>query len=57
MNAARDLRNQADNVESALSQRIACMDEMRIRLENDLHQVYLLSLTLLYSFFLVVIVC
>lgn len=38
-NAARDLRSQADRVEQALSARIACMDEIRVKLENDLNDV------------------
>ncbi|XP_058446063.1 tektin-4 isoform X2 [Malaya genurostris] len=36
MNAARDLRTQADNVERALADRIACMEEIRQKLEIDL---------------------
>lgn len=36
MNAARDLRTQADAVERALQDRIACTDEIREKLENDL---------------------
>lgn len=39
INAARDLRSQADTVESALTARISCMDEVRIRLENELRTV------------------
>ncbi|XP_022914306.1 tektin-4 [Onthophagus taurus] len=39
LNAARDLRSQADKVEAALSRRIACTEEIRIRLENDLKKV------------------
>lgn len=39
MNATRDLRTQADNVERALTKRITCMDEVRQRLENDLKAV------------------
>lgn len=39
MNATRDLRTQADNVERALSKRITCMEEVRQRLENDLKAV------------------
>ncbi|GJQ70597.1 hypothetical protein Trydic_g22991 [Trypoxylus dichotomus] len=38
-NASRDLRTQADRVEAALSKRIACTDEVRIRLENELKKV------------------
>uniref|UniRef100_A0A1B0CEK9 Tektin n=1 Tax=Lutzomyia longipalpis TaxID=7200 RepID=A0A1B0CEK9_LUTLO len=36
VNATRDLRNQADNVEQMFQSRIACMDEVRTMLENDL---------------------
>lgn len=39
MNAARDLRTKADNVERAFSKRITCMDEIRIKLENELVDV------------------
>lgn len=39
LTAARDLRTQADRVESALNARIACMDEVRVRLERDLNDV------------------
>lgn len=39
LTAARDLRTQADNVERALNSRIACMDEVRVRLERDLADV------------------
>lgn len=35
-NAARDLRSQADRVDMALAKRVACTDEVRIRLENEL---------------------
>lgn len=38
-NAARDLRSQADRVELALSRRIACVQEVTYRLENELKQV------------------
>ncbi|KAI4465455.1 tektin [Holotrichia oblita] len=38
-NASRDLRTQADRVEAAISKRIACTDEIRIRLENELKKV------------------
>lgn len=38
-NAARDLRGQADAVERALSGRVACMEEMRVKLETDLRDV------------------
>lgn len=38
-NAARDLRSQADRVDAALAKRIACTDEIRIRLENELKKV------------------
>ena len=36
MNAARDLRNQADTVERAFADRIICMEEIRVKLEIDL---------------------
>ncbi|XP_055550177.1 tektin-4 isoform X2 [Wyeomyia smithii] len=36
MNAARDLRTQADSVERALANRISCMEEIRQKLEIDL---------------------
>lgn len=39
LNAARDLRSQADRVELALARKIACTDEIRIRLENELRKV------------------
>lgn len=39
MNAARDLRTKADHVERAFSHRIACMDEIRVKLENELVDV------------------
>lgn len=39
MNAARDLRTKADNVERALAKRITCMDTVRIKLENELVDV------------------
>lgn len=39
INAARDLRSQADNVERALNARVSCMDDVRAKLENDLHDV------------------
>lgn len=39
LNAARDLRSQADKVERALAARISCMDEIRVKLENDLNDV------------------
>lgn len=38
-NAARDLRSQADRVELALSRRIACVEEVTIRLERELREV------------------
>lgn len=50
INAARDLRTQADNVEKALNSRIACMDEVRVKLENDLNDVGVLFLNY-FSFF------
>lgn len=39
INAARDLRSQADRVELALNARISCMDDIRVKLENDLNDV------------------
>lgn len=39
INAARDLRAQADKVDLALSKRIACTEEIRIRLENELKKI------------------
>lgn len=45
MNAARDLRTQADNCDKAMHNRVICMDEMRQRLENDLRVVRLLLST------------
>lgn len=39
LNAARDLRTQADQVDRKLHNRIICMDEMRQRLENELRTV------------------
>lgn len=36
INASRDLRTQADTVEQALTNRVAEMDEIRTKLENDL---------------------
>lgn len=39
INAARDLRSQADSVERALNARVSCMDDVRAKLENDLHDV------------------
>lgn len=47
INASRDLRTQADKVEAALSKRIACTDEIRIRLENELKKV-IFNIYLLY---------
>lgn len=41
-NAARDLRAQADAVERAMNARIACMEEIRVKLENDLNDVSVL---------------
>lgn len=43
-NAARDLRSQADKVDMALAKRVACTDEVRIRLENELKKVFKFSL-------------
>ncbi|CAG9863658.1 unnamed protein product [Phyllotreta striolata] len=39
LNAARDLRSQADKVEEALTKRIACTREILNRMENDLKNV------------------
>lgn len=39
MNAARDLRTQADITERALQDRVTCTDEIREKLENDLTDV------------------
>lgn len=39
MNAARDLRTQADIVERALQDRVTATDEIREKLENDLTDV------------------
>lgn len=39
MNAARDLRTKADHVERAFSRRIACIEEIRVKLENELVDV------------------
>lgn len=39
MNAARDLRTQADAVEKALQDRVTETDEIREKLENDLSHV------------------
>lgn len=39
LNAARDLRTQADTVERALQDRITATDEIREKLENDLTDV------------------
>lgn len=39
INAARDLRSQADVVEKALHARISCMEETRVRLENELRTI------------------
>lgn len=41
MNAARDLRTQADITERALQDRVTCTDEIREKLENDLTDVSL----------------
>lgn len=45
LNAARDLRTKADNVVRAFNKRIACMDEARIRLEQDLVDVSFKGIT------------
>ena len=39
INASRDLRTQADKVEAALSRKVACTEEIRMRLESELKQV------------------
>lgn len=39
LNAARDLRTQADKIDRVLHNRIICMDEMRQRLEIELKTV------------------
>lgn len=39
LNAARDLRTQADTVERALQDRVTCTEEIREKLENDLTDV------------------
>mgnify|MGYP005983806937 CR=1 FL=1 len=39
INAARDLRSQADKVELALSRRVACVEEMTQKLEYELKKV------------------
>ncbi|KAK4879273.1 hypothetical protein RN001_007419 [Aquatica leii] len=39
INSARDLRSQADRVDLALSKHVACLDELRITLENELLKV------------------
>lgn len=44
MNAARDLRTQADAVERALQDRVSTTDEIREKLETDLKDVGLLKL-------------
>lgn len=41
MNAARDLRTQADITERALQDRVTSTDEIREKLENDLTDVSL----------------
>lgn len=48
-NAARDLRSQADRVDMALSRRIGCTEEIRIRLENELKKVRNLFTRFYYS--------
>ena len=59
-NVARDLRVQADRVDTALAMRIAETDEVRQRMENELLKVwhskvmgssYLTNLSLLQSLF------
>lgn len=39
INAARDLRSQADRVEEALAKRVACIEELRVKLEMELKRV------------------
>lgn len=50
LNAARDLRTKADSVVRAFNKRIACMDEIRIKLEQDLIDVSFLIKLLITSF-------
>lgn len=38
-NASRDLRTQADKVDTALAKRIACVEELRTKLEMELKKV------------------
>lgn len=38
-NAARDLRSQADRVDTALTKRIHCTEELRIKLETELSKI------------------
>ncbi|KAK5645821.1 hypothetical protein RI129_004285 [Pyrocoelia pectoralis] len=38
-NASRDLRSQADKVEIALSQRLECNEQVKIKLENELKKI------------------
>ncbi|KAB0798255.1 hypothetical protein PPYR_09248 [Photinus pyralis] len=38
-NASRDLRCQADKVETSLSQRLECNDQIKIKLENELKKI------------------
>lgn len=39
INAARDLRSQADRVDGALARRISCTEEVTIRLETELKKI------------------
>lgn len=38
-NASRDLRSQADKVEGALARKIACTDELLVKMETELKKV------------------
>lgn len=38
-NASRDLRTQADKVEAALARKIACTDELIVKMEMELKKV------------------
>lgn len=42
LNAARDLRTQADRIDAALAERIANYDDVRQKLENELRAVSLI---------------
>lgn len=53
LNAARDIRTQADNVDRALHNRIICKDEMRQRLEIELKVV---SIYVIKKFILILVI-